>query len=84
MHPISDMPDDDFMKLRELYGADLPICPICTLDATRSVLNEAVYEAPKSAVSEGVRQTLEKLLFAVTGALVSDRTEAELEDQASH
>ena len=26
MQSISDMPDDDFMKLQELYGADLPIC----------------------------------------------------------
>ena len=38
MQPIADMPDDDFMKLQELYGADLPICGVCTLEDARQVL----------------------------------------------
>ena len=42
-------------------------------------LNWLVFEAPKDETSEPVRQALEGLLFVVTGALVSNPTEAEQE-----
>jgi hypothetical protein len=84
MQSISDMPDDDFMKLQELYGADLPICGVCTLEDARQVLSWIVFEAPKKDTSEGVREALGGLLFIVTGALVSNRSEAEQEEHGSH
>ena len=39
MQPIADMPDDAFMKLQQLYAAELPICPVCTLEDARRVLS---------------------------------------------
>jgi hypothetical protein len=39
MQPIADMEDDDFMKLQSLYAAELPICPICTLEDARQLLS---------------------------------------------
>ena len=84
MQPISDMPYDDFMKLQALYAAELPICPVCTLEEARHVLSELLFDAPKDGMSDNVRQMLRELLLVVTGALVSNRTEAEQEDQASH
>jgi hypothetical protein len=39
MQPIADMEDDKFMKLQELYGPDLPICGVCTLEDARLVLS---------------------------------------------
>jgi hypothetical protein len=84
MQPIADMEDDDFMKLQSLYASELPICPICTLEEARHVLSELVFDAPKDGMSNNVRQMLSELLLIVTGALVSNRTETEQEDQASH
>ena len=85
MQPIADMEDDQFMKLQELYSPDLPICGVCTLEDARQVLSWVIFEASKDETSErAVRQALEGLLFLVTGALVSNRSEAEQDDQASH
>lgn len=81
MQPISDMPDDDFMKLQQLYAAELPICEVCTLEAARQILSDAVFGLP---MPDGLRQSLQELLFVVTGALVSNRTEAEQDDQAEN
>ncbi|MGC1413584.1 MAG: hypothetical protein WA864_32095 [Acetobacteraceae bacterium] len=77
------MTDDDFMKLQTLYASELPICPICSLEDTRHLLSDIVFEAPNT-VSDGVRQLLQELLFIVTGALVSNRTEAEQDDQTEN
>lgn len=82
MLPISDMPDGDFMKLQAAYNDELPMCPICMLEDVRHALS--VFEVPKDAVSEGVHHTLEDLLFIVTGALVTNRAEAEEKKQAPH
>lgn len=84
MQPISDMPDDDFMNLQSLYADELPICPICSLEDVRHVLSGLLFQAPKEAVPEGMRRALEELLFVVTGALVSNRTEAEQDDQTEN
>jgi hypothetical protein len=83
MQPVSDMEDGDFMKLQSLYANELPIRPICSLEDARHLLSDIVFDAP-NAVSDGVRQLLQELLFVVTGALVSNRTEAEQDDQASN
>jgi hypothetical protein len=80
MQPIAEMEDDEFMKLQTLYASELPIYPICTLEDARQVLSWIVFEAPKKDMSEGVRHVLEGLLFIVTGALVSNRAEAEQEE----
>jgi hypothetical protein len=84
MQPVADMEDDKFMKLQELYGPDLPICGVCTLEDARLVLSWILFEAPKGETSEDVRQVLEELLFVVTGALVSNRTEGEQEEHPEH
>ena len=84
MQPISDMPDDDFYEAASLDAAELPICPVCTLEEARHVLKRVVFDAPKDGMSDNVRQMLRELLLVETGALVSNRTEAEQEDQASH
>ena len=84
MQPIADMEDDDFMKLQALYASELPICGVCALEGARQLLSWLVFEAPKDETSERVRQALEGLLFVVTGALVSNRTEAEQDDQSPH
>lgn len=85
MQPIADMPDDAFMKLQQLYAAELPICPVCTLEDARRVLSWLLFEAPNSnADPDAVRGVIEKLLFVVTGALVSNRSEAEQDDQTSN
>jgi hypothetical protein len=84
MQPISDLPADEFMRLQAAYGADLPICPVCTLEDVRHVVSAIIFEAPKNAMSEGVRQTLEQVLYVVTGALVSNRAEAEQDEYAAH
>ena len=59
MQPIADMEDDQFMKLQELYAAELPICGVCTLEDARQLLSWLVFEAPKDETSERVRQALE-------------------------
>lgn len=81
MQPISDIPDDEFMRLQAAYGADLPIC---TLEDVRHVVSAMIFEAPKDAMSEGIRQTLEQVLYVVTGALVSNRAEAEQDAYEAH
>ena len=58
MQPISDMTDDDFMKLQVLYANEPPICPICSLEDTRHLLSDIVLDAP-SLVSDDVRQLLQ-------------------------
>jgi hypothetical protein len=82
--PISDMPPDEFMNLQALYTAELPICPICSLETVRHVLSELTFGTPQEAMVDGVRQALSEVLFLVTGALVSERTDAEQDDQASN
>jgi hypothetical protein len=85
MQPIAYMPDDTFMKLQQLYAAELPICPVCTLEDARQVLSWLLFEAPNSnADPDAVRGVIEKLLFVVTGALVSNRTEAEQDESDAH
>jgi len=81
MQPIAEMEDDDFMKLQTLYASELPIC---TLEDARQVLSWIVFEAPKEDVSDGVRHALEGLLFIVTGALVSNRAEAEQDERPTN
>ena len=48
------------------------------------MLSWIVFEAPKKDMSDGVRRALEGLLFIVTGALVSNRAEAEQEERATN
>jgi hypothetical protein len=84
MQPISDIPDDDFMKLQSLYEAELPICPICTLESVRHAVSDVVFGAPKSELSDSLRHMMEEVLFLVTGALVSERTDAEQDDETEH
>ena len=83
MQPIAEMEDDDFMKLQTLYTSELR-SPICTLEDARQVLSWIVFEAPKKDMSDGVRHALEGLLFIVTGALVSNRAEAEQDERATN
>jgi hypothetical protein len=83
MQPISDIPGDEFMRLQAAYGEELPICPVCTLEDVRHALSELVFESPKKAMSEGVRQTLEDLLHVVIGALVTNRSDVEQEDHTA-
>jgi hypothetical protein len=71
---IDDLSDAEFMNLQAEYGASLPICPICTLEDVRHLL---LGLAAGDAVSEEVKNTLAPVLYAGTGALVTDRTMAE-------
>jgi hypothetical protein len=84
MQPISDMPADEFMKLQSLYASKLPMCPISTLEDTRQALSYLAFEAPKDVLPYTVRNLIEALLFIVTGALVSHRTDAEQDDKSSN
>jgi hypothetical protein len=81
MPRIDDLSDAEFMKLQAEYGDSLPICPICTLEDVRHLLLELVTGV---AVSDEVRNTLAPVLYAVTGALVADRTMAEQGDGSAH
>ena len=71
---IDDLSDAEFMKLQAEYGDSLPICPICTLEDVRHALLVLV---AGDAVSDEVKSALVPVLYAVTGALVTDRTMAE-------
>ncbi len=78
---IDDLSDAEFMKLQAEYGDSLPICPICTLEDVRHLLLELV---AGDAVSDEVKSALAPVLYAVTGALVADRTMAEQGDGSAH
>jgi hypothetical protein len=82
MPRIDDLSDAEFMKLQAEYGDGLPICPICTLEDVRHLLLELV--AGDDAVSDEVKSALAPVLYAVTGALVADRTMAEQGDGSAH
>ena len=77
MPRIDDLSDAEFMRLQGEYGDSLPICPICTLEDVRHALLELV---AGYAVSDEVKNALAPVLYAVTGALVTDRTMAEQGD----
>ena len=81
MPRIDDLSDAEFMKLQAEYGDSLPICPICTLEDVRHLLLALV---ACDAVSEVVQNALAPVLYAVTGALVTDRTMAEQGDWSAH
>ena len=81
MPRIEDLSDAEFMKLQAEYGDSLPLCPICTLEDVRHLLVELV---AGDAVSDQVKSAVEPVLFAVTGALVTDRTMAEQGDGSAH
>ena len=81
MPRIDDLSDAEFMKLQAEYGHSLPICAICTLEDVRHLLLELV---AGDAISDGVKTALAPVLYAVTGALVTDRTMAEQGDGSAH
>ena len=81
MPRIDDLSDAEFMKLQAEYGDSLPICAICTLEDVRHLLLELV---AGDAVSDEVKSALAPMLYAVTGALVTDRTMAEQGDGSAH
>jgi hypothetical protein len=81
MPRIDELSDAEFMKLQAEYGDGLPICPICTLEDVRHLLLEL---AAGDAVSDEVKSTLAPVLYAVTGALVTDRSMAEQGDGSAH
>ena len=81
MPRIDDLSDAEFMKLQADYGDSLPICPICTLEDVRHLLLELV---AGDAVSDEVKSALAPVLYAVTGALVTDRTMEERGDGSAH
>ena len=81
MPRIDDLSDAEFMKLQAEYGDSLPICPICTLEDVRHLLLGLVVG---DAVSDDVKSALAPVLYAVTGALVTDRTMAEQGDGSAH
>ena len=81
MPRIDDLSDAEFMKLQAEYGDSLPICPICTLEDVRHSLLSLVSD---DAVSDEVKIALAPVLYAVTGALVTDRTMAEQGDGSAH
>jgi hypothetical protein len=81
MPRIDDLSDAEFMKLQAEYGDSLPICPICTLEDVRCLLLKLV---AGDGVSDEVQSALAPVLYAVTGALVTDRTMAERGDGSAH
>src|SRR5580692_7741131 len=81
MARIGDLSDAEFMKLQAEYGDSLPICPICTLEDVRHLLLELVVG---DAVPDEVKSALGPVLYAVTGALVADRTMAEQGGGSAH
>jgi hypothetical protein len=81
MPRIDDLSDSEFMKLQAEYGDSLPICAICTLEDVRHVLLELV---AGNAVSDEVKSALAPVLYAVTGALVTDRTMEEQGGGSAH
>jgi hypothetical protein len=81
MSRIDDLTDAEFMKLQAEYGESLPVCAICTLEDVRHLLQELM---AGDAVSDDVKSALAPVLYAVTGALVTDRTMAELGNGSAH
>ena len=81
MPRIDDLSDAEFMKLQAEYGESLPVCAICTLEDVRHLLQELM---AGDAVSDDVKSALAPVLYAVTGALVSDRTMAEQGGGSAH
>ena len=81
MPRIDDLSDGEFMTLQAEYDDSLPICPICTLEDVRHLLLELM---TSDAVSDDVKSALAPVLYAVTGALVTDRTMAEQGDGSAH
>ncbi len=81
MPRIEDLSDAEFMKLQAEYGDNLPICAICTLEDVRHLLLGLV---TGDAVSDEVKSALAPMLYAVTGALVADRTMAEQGGGSAH
>ena len=81
MPRIDDLSDAEFMKLQAEYGDSLPICPICTLEDVRYSLLALVSD---DAVSDEVKSALAPVLYAVTGALVTDRSMAEQGEGSAH
>jgi hypothetical protein len=81
MPRIDDLSDAEFMKLQAEYGDSLPICAICTLEDVRHLLLELL---AGDAVSDEVKSALAPTLYAVTGALVTDRTIAEQGEGSAH
>jgi len=69
------------MQLEAEYGDGLPVCPICTLEDVRHWLLEL---AAGDAVSDEVKNALAPVLYAVTGALVTDRSMAEQGGGSAH
>jgi hypothetical protein len=69
------------MELQAEYGDNIPICPICTLEDVRHLLLELV---AGGAVSDEVKSALAPVLYAVTGALVTDRSMAEQGEGSAH
>ena len=81
MSRIDDLSDPEFMKLQAEYSDSLPICPICTLEDVRNLLLELI---AGDAVSDEVKSASAPVLYAVTGALVTDRTMAEQGGGSAH
>jgi hypothetical protein len=81
MPRIDDLSDAEFMELQAEYGDSIPICPICTLEDVRHLLLELV---ASDAVSDDVKSALAPVLYAVTGALVTDRSMAEQGEGSAH
>ena len=81
MPSIEDLSDAEFMTLQAEFGDSLPICPICTLEDVRHLLLQLV---AGDGVSEEVKSTVAPVLYAVTGALVTDRTMAEQGGGSAH
>ena len=81
MPRIDELSDAEFMKLQAEHGESLPICPICMLEDVRHLLLELV---AGDAVSVEVKSMLEPVLYAVIGALVTDRTMAEHGGSSAH
>ena len=81
MPRIDDLSDAEFMRLQTVYGDSLPICPICTLEDVRHLLLALV---AGDAVSDEVKSAVAPVLYAVTGALVTDRTMEEQGGGSAH
>jgi hypothetical protein len=81
MPRIDDLPDAEFMELQAEYGDNVPICPICTLEDVRHLLLGLV---ARDAVSDEVKSALAPVLYAVTGALVTDRAMTEQGGGSAH
>jgi hypothetical protein len=81
MPRIDDLSDAEFMQLQAEYGDSLPICPICTLEDVRHLLLTLV---AGDAASDEMKSALAPILYAVTGALVTDRTMAEQGGGSAH